>query len=334
MSCCGLFPCSFSNSPSLTLHTRTDLATSITLNKKLYLRSHPSLRSPDLKIYFGPATLDTERYAHTFSTRLYNFTENAPLSRQAFNVYWGLRNLNIMLENVRAGRDSPDTPNANDLQFTDRVEVLERAAHGLWFQETETSGISSPSLEADSAPSSPTLDKPASFISSTNHSSSTSPSNSASTSTSRDSPSDLTPFLLFGHATLIHIYLTLRQLPQQLQMQQLIASRIHTLLLQLSKSTLNILLATFPDLMIWVMFLAGSVAGEQRQKVWFAGCVARILAVRERSMSVGGKRGEDEGGLRGQTLPAGLIQEVEERSEVQRAATRFLWPEEVILDPV
>jgi hypothetical protein len=117
-------------------------------------------------------------------------------------------------------------------------------------------------------------------------------------------------------------------------MQQLIASRIHTLLLQLSKSTLNMLLATFPDLMIWVMFLAGSVAGEQRQKIWFAGCVARVLAVRERSMGVGAGRRGDGGGLGGQSLPAWLSEVAEERSEVQRAATRFLWPEEVVLDPV
>lgn len=94
------------------------------------------------------------------------------------------------------------------------------------------------------------------------------------------------------------------------------------------------LLATFPDLMIWVMFLAGSVAGEQRQKVWFAGCVARVLAVRERGMGVGAGRRGDEGGLGEQARPAGLSKEVEERSEVHRAATRFLWPEEVILDPV
>lgn len=94
------------------------------------------------------------------------------------------------------------------------------------------------------------------------------------------------------------------------------------------------LLATFPDLMVWVMFLAGSVAGEQRQKVWFAGCVARVLAVKERSMGVGAGRMGGGNGRGGLARLGVLSEEVEDRSEVQRAATRFLWPEEVILDPV
>ena len=94
------------------------------------------------------------------------------------------------------------------------------------------------------------------------------------------------------------------------------------------------LLATFPDFMVWVMFLAGNVAGEQRLKLWFAGCVAKVLAVRERSRGVAAGRAGDDDGTGVEARNPMLNEQEDERSEVQRAATRFLWPEEVVLDPV
>jgi hypothetical protein len=60
---------------------------------------------------------------------------------------------------------------------------------------------------------------------------------------------------------------------------------------------LNILLSTFPDLMLWVLFLGGSAAVLPR-KVWFAKMVTRILMVCET-----------------------------EDNMIKDAANAFLWPE-------
>jgi len=92
----------------------------------------------DLKPYFGQPSLATASHAKTFGTRLYNFG-GSNLSELAANVLWGLRNISELLEAIHDGKASPDTTSASDLQFTDRVEVLERLVHPLWYVEDPTS---------------------------------------------------------------------------------------------------------------------------------------------------------------------------------------------------
>jgi hypothetical protein len=70
----------------------------------------------------------------TFETRLFNFT-NSPLSLCAANVLWGLRNISLLLEAIHEGTEIVDTASAEDIQFTDRVEALERLVHRLWYVE-------------------------------------------------------------------------------------------------------------------------------------------------------------------------------------------------------
>ena len=87
----------------------------------------------DLDTYFGPATPETMSYVKTFATRLYNYT-GFSLSDQAADVLWGLRNLSLKLEAIHDGLESADAP-PEQLQFSDRVEVLERRVHTLWYVE-------------------------------------------------------------------------------------------------------------------------------------------------------------------------------------------------------
>jgi hypothetical protein len=241
---------------------RTDLATSITLQKEFYLE--PTLQSPDLTRYFGPASPATDSYAHTFSTRLFNFSDSSQLSHRAQTLFWGLRNLSLLLEDIRAGRASPDTTNAADLQFTDRVEILERLAHSLWYH----------------GPSHST------------------PPCHPSTQNAPPPPANTTIFCLLGHATLIYIYTVLRELPPQLGMLKLVAARIVSIFEKTPPGQQNVLLATFQDLMVWVMFVGGSVAAP-REKIYLARLVSRIL----------------------------LVNRWEEERDILSASQRFLWPE-------
>jgi hypothetical protein len=242
--------------------TRTDLATSITLQKKFYLE--PTFKSTHLTVYFGPPSPATSSYARNFSTRLFNFSDSSALSQRAHTLFWGLRNLSLLLEDIRVGRASPDTTNAEDLQFTDRVEVLERLTHSLWYHE---SSIPQP-LPLTTSPTATTT------IATT------------------------TVFALLGHATLIYIYTVLRQLPRELGMLKLVAGRIVFLLEHMSVGQQNVLFATFHDLMVWVMFIGGSVAAP-REKIVLARLVSRIL----------------------------LVKGCESEEGIREASQRFLWPE-------
>jgi Fungal specific transcription factor domain len=251
--------------------SRTDLAASITLQKKFYLS--PTLQSSNLALYFGPPTPATSSYARNLSTRLFYFSDSSQLSRRAQTLFWGLRNLSLLLEDIRAGRASPDTPNAYDLQFTDRVEALERLAHSLWYHDssetpTDPSPDSCPREHAQAPPPPPPL------------------------------PANTTIFVLLGHATLIYIYTILRELPPELGMLKLVSMRITTILEHLPLTQQNLLLGTFQDLMVWVMFLGGSVAAP-REKVVLAKMVSRIL----------------------------LVNRCESEEGILEASHRFLWPE-------
>ncbi|TVY59691.1 hypothetical protein LSUE1_G007748 [Lachnellula suecica] len=110
----------------------TDLAGAITLSTKPVLE--PTLDISDYNTYFGQPTSATVSYAQTFRTRLCNFT-NSPLSDQAATALWGLRNLTQLRDDFHSGDAFPDTLLSTDLQFTDRVEVLERLVHQLWYVE-------------------------------------------------------------------------------------------------------------------------------------------------------------------------------------------------------
>jgi len=163
------------------------------------------------------------------------------------NVYWGMRNLTEVLRAFTSGseseaRDSHD----DDLQFTDRVEVLERATHSLWYSD---------------------IKDPKTLI-----------------------------FRLLGSATLIYIYTVLRMLPAQLRILKLVAMRMKD---QMERAQdLNVVLATFPELMLWVLFLAGQ-ASEVERRPFFARQASKIL----------------------------IMMKIEKEDEIVRASQDFLWPE-------
>ncbi|KAG0648482.1 hypothetical protein D0Z07_5251 [Hyphodiscus hymeniophilus] len=222
---------------------RCDLTASIVLVQDPQLE--PMLFNPDISVYFRQPSLYTWENAKALGIRLLNFTELHDLSDVAMNIYWGLRNLTEIVEGFKAGIEVVDR-REEELQFSDRVEVLERATHTLWY------------------------------------------------SNSKDPQTTI--FRLFGCATLIYIYTILRELPSELRMLKLVAMRMKD---QMERApNLNDILATFPELMLWLLFLAGSVA-EAERKPFFARQASKIL----------------------------LMKKIEDQTNILKASQDFLWPE-------
>jgi hypothetical protein len=90
------------------------------------------LLGTNLSAYWGLPSPATKIYTKDFVTRLHRFTNLQGLSEQAGKVFWALRNLSALLEAILAGKESADSPNPNDIQFSDRVEMLERSVLPLW----------------------------------------------------------------------------------------------------------------------------------------------------------------------------------------------------------
>ncbi|KFZ04178.1 hypothetical protein V502_10347 [Pseudogymnoascus sp. VKM F-4520 (FW-2644)] len=108
-----------------------DLATAIMLVQKP--RFNSLLLNCDMATYFGISTPSTRSFTRAFTTRLEEFTDLRVLSEQAGNVFWALRNLSEFLQASSAKKDILDSTNPNDIQFCDRVEMLERLLHPLWY---------------------------------------------------------------------------------------------------------------------------------------------------------------------------------------------------------
>ena len=207
----------------------------------------------DLNEYFGPPSTATASYIKTFKLRLYNFT-GSPLSEDAANVLWGLRNVSATLGAIHAGTESPDRAIPEDIHFSDRVEVLERLVLKLWYVED------------------PDDEQHAIFRS-------------------------------FGWASLIYIYTILRELPPELGMNPMLAGRIKAALE--SSPDLNVLLATFQDLLLWQMFVCGRVA-DSRDRPFFASQASKIL----------------------------MIRKIEGEDDILTASDGFLWPEKLVRLPM
>ncbi|KAF8850867.1 hypothetical protein BDZ45DRAFT_751301 [Acephala macrosclerotiorum] len=129
------------HSQKLSPHTRrhvylTDLAACIALMSKPLLAHALDVSDPER--YFRRPSVITTSHAKEFGTRLYNFS-GSELSDQAATVLYGLRNVSEILEAIRNRAERVDTPSATDIQFTDRVEVLERLVHPLWYVEDTSS---------------------------------------------------------------------------------------------------------------------------------------------------------------------------------------------------
>lgn len=106
----------------------------------------PPLLLDDLDVYFGSPSSVTTEYAKAFRMRLLNFASGnnlddqqaevvVKLCDQAAQVFWGMRNLTKSLEDIHAGLMDVETPTSKDVQFSDRIEVLERIVHLLWYQD-------------------------------------------------------------------------------------------------------------------------------------------------------------------------------------------------------
>jgi hypothetical protein len=103
-------------------------------------------------------------------------------------------------------------------------------------------------------------------------------------------------FTLFAYATLIYINTLFRDLVPSF-ITTTLAQRLE-LAMDLDDVELNILLGTFPELMLWMLFLGGGAA-RQKSKVWFAKTASKILRV----------------------------QRLEEETGITAASTSFIWPE-------
>jgi hypothetical protein len=103
-------------------------------------------------------------------------------------------------------------------------------------------------------------------------------------------------FVIFAYATLIHICFNFRDmLPSVITC--VLTERLE-LAMDIADSDLNILLGTFPDLMLWVLFIGGD-ARTGRPRLWYAKTASRILRVKK----------------------------VEEEADINAATTAFVWPE-------
>jgi len=103
-------------------------------------------------------------------------------------------------------------------------------------------------------------------------------------------------FTLFAYATLIYINSTFRELVPSF-ITTVLAHRLE-LGMDLEDAELNILLGTFPELMLWILFIGGGAA-RPKSKIWFAKTASKILRV----------------------------QKLEEEADIMTAYTSFLWPE-------
>jgi hypothetical protein len=213
----------------------------------------PQSVGSDLNEYFGLPSSATASYVKTFKLRLYNFT-GSPLSEDAGNVLWGLRNISAILGAIHEGTESPDRMIAEEMHFSDRVEVIERLVMNLWLVED--------------------------------------PNNEQHVI-----------FRTFGWAALIYIYTVLRELPPELGMNPMLAGRIKAAL-EIAPD-LNVLLATFQDLLLWQMFICGRVA-DSRDRPFFASQASKIL----------------------------MIRKIEAEDGILLAAEGFLWPERLANLPV
>lgn len=110
-------------------------------------------------------------------------------------------------------------------------------------------------------------------------------------------------FRTFGWACIIYIYTILRELPPELGMNPMLAGRIKAALE--ATPDLNVLLATFQDLMLWQMFICGRIA-DSRDRPFFASQASKIL----------------------------MIRKTETESEIIVASEGFLWPERLVKLPV
>lgn len=109
-------------------------------------------------------------------------------------------------------------------------------------------------------------------------------------------PSPSLIFTLFSYATLIYINTVFRELVPSF-ITFILAHRLE-LGMDLEDAELNILLGTFPELMLWMLFLGGGAA-QSKSKIWFAKTASKILRV----------------------------QKLEEEPGITVASTSFLWPE-------
>ncbi|KAH8779710.1 hypothetical protein F5882DRAFT_147184 [Hyaloscypha sp. PMI_1271] len=228
-----------------------DLAAAIIANTKPHFS--PTMDLTNLELYFRKPSPAALSHISSFGARLYNFT-GSPLSDQAARVLWGLRSISELVAAFRENSATPDTASASDIQFTDRVEVLERLVHQLWFVEDPAT--------------------PQHII-----------------------------FQTFGFTCLIYIYTALRDLPMGLDMNKMLARKVRMALETCAE--LNVLLATFPDLLLWEMLLCGRAASP-RDKPFLAQQTTKILMVRK----------------------------LEDARDILAASDTFLWPERGALAPL
>lgn len=229
----------------------------------------------DPNVLYGPPSLSTQSYARDLSARLSSFTGNVEASDAVANLYWGLRNLSILLDKT------PKSESNKGLSFSTRAEFLEHQTRKLLASSVNEDGTPKP--DANLTANTTTTAKP------------------DPKTTSTFNPIILIP--LFCHATLIYTYSILQQLAPCVPVYAQLSERLETVM-DIPDSQLNILLGTFPDLMLWVLFLGGKASpatmlGASSRKVWFAKTAARILRVRK----------------------------VEEREGIEVASQAFLWPD-------
>jgi hypothetical protein len=103
-------------------------------------------------------------------------------------------------------------------------------------------------------------------------------------------------FTLFAYTSLIYINFVFRDLVPSF-ITTVLAHRLE-LGLDIEDAELNLLLGTFPELMLWILFIGGGAA-RPKSRIWFAKTASKILRV----------------------------QKLEEEAGIAAASRSFLWPE-------
>jgi hypothetical protein len=82
---------------------------------------------------------------------------------------------------------------------------------------------------------------------------------------------DLAIYVLFANAAILHIYIFLRDLSRGLAFSHLISFRIRNVLELVDVSRLK---NQYPEMMLWILMMAGLCGAETSERSWFATLVA------------------------------------------------------------
>jgi hypothetical protein len=82
---------------------------------------------------------------------------------------------------------------------------------------------------------------------------------------------NLAIYILFGYASLVHMFIFMRDMSKDLPFCYLLSSRIRLVLEKVDSEKLR---RQYPEMMLWILIVAGLSGSPSSERGWFAKCVA------------------------------------------------------------